>query len=95
MKVYLITYDLRKPGQDYAKLHEAIKGIGAWAHPMESAWLVYHSGNADKLVAYLRQFIDANDYLLVTHVTSDVAWWLPKSCSDWANQKLFGVRLAA
>jgi hypothetical protein len=26
--IYAITYDLKKPGQDYAELHDAIKSLG-------------------------------------------------------------------
>jgi hypothetical protein len=28
--VYLIMYDLNRPGQDYSNLYEAIKRLGAW-----------------------------------------------------------------
>ena len=28
MDVYLISYDLHKPGQDYSELYEAIKKLG-------------------------------------------------------------------
>lgn len=39
-KIFLITYDLKEPGQDYSELYEAIKGLGDWQHPLESMWLV-------------------------------------------------------
>lgn len=38
--VYLITYDLKKPGQDYSNVHDAIKSCGTWWHYLESTWLV-------------------------------------------------------
>lgn len=39
--VHDITYDLRKPGQDYTPLYEAIKALGtSYKHDMQSTWLV-------------------------------------------------------
>lgn len=35
-KTFLITYDLKKPGQSYSELYEAIKNVGYRQHPLES-----------------------------------------------------------
>ena len=38
--MYLVTYALKKPGQDYKDIHEAIKSCGTWWHYLESTWLL-------------------------------------------------------
>ena len=45
--IYAVNYDLKKPGQDYSALYEAIKGCGAWWHFLGSTWLVDTSLTAD------------------------------------------------
>lgn len=47
--VYLVTYDLKQPGQDYSGVHEAIKSCGAWWHFLESTWLVDTHLTADQI----------------------------------------------
>jgi hypothetical protein len=69
----LITYDLNRPGQDYARLIDAIKGLGGWLHPLESTWLVKTDLTVSAIRDYLKQFIDGTDELLVMDV-SGAAW---------------------
>ncbi len=38
--IYAINYDLKRPGQDYKALYEAIKTCGDWWHYLGSTWLV-------------------------------------------------------
>jgi hypothetical protein len=35
MSALLISYDLRKPGQNHDKLYEKIKELGAWWHGLD------------------------------------------------------------
>lgn len=88
--VYLITYDLNKPGQNYNSLYEAIKKIGRWWHHLDSNWLVETNNNsASQISDILRKEIDKNDNLLVIRVTRDYAGWLPKKAWDWIDQADF------
>jgi hypothetical protein len=88
MTVYLITYDLNRPGQDYTKLHEAIRQCGEWCHPLESTWLVNTNMNATQISNWLLPHMDANDYLLVLLAGNDKAGRIPTVAAEWANQRL-------
>ena len=72
--LYVISYDLRKPGRDYKSLTDALKGIGA-QRVLESVWAARRDQtSAEKLRDYFKKFIDSNDRLLVVAV-SDWATW--------------------
>jgi len=83
--VYIITYDLNKPGQNYNELYEAIKKIGDWIHPLDSNWLVETDITARQISNRLKEKIDKNDSLLVIKVTKDHAGWLPDKVWNWLN----------
>ena len=85
--IYSINYDLNKPGQDYAKLHEAIKGLGPWWHYLDSTWLVDTNLNADQIWNRLSQHVDKNDFVLVIGVTRDYSGWLPKDAWEWIKSR--------
>lgn len=86
--VYLITYDLKKPGQNYNELYEAIKSLGSWWHYLESTWLVDTSLIAPRISEKLNPKIDKNDRLLVIKVTSDYSGWLTNDAWDWIKQHI-------
>jgi hypothetical protein len=75
MALFLVTYDLNRPGQEYPKLYEAIKSLGNAWHGMESVWFLRTSRSAYQIVDYLRQFVDRNDKVFASLVTSDSAWY--------------------
>ncbi|MCA9751669.1 MAG: hypothetical protein KC591_05720 [Gemmatimonadetes bacterium] len=81
--VYLVSYDLNRPGQDYGGLYDAIKALGDWCHPLESTWLIDTTLGASPIAERLRANIDRNDSLLVIGVTQDYAGWLPKEVWEW------------
>ena len=88
-----INYDLKKPGQNYEALYEAIKSCGAWWHFLQSTWLVDTSLTAQGVWDRLAPHLDKSDYVLVIGVTRDYLGWLPKEASDWVNARL--AKLAA
>jgi hypothetical protein len=82
--VFLIGYDLRKPGQDYTALTTAIKDYPGWWHHLDSTWFVVSSESAETIRNHLIQFIDSNDKLMVAKVRREAAWFgLTKEESDW------------
>lgn len=95
MKLFAITYDLRKPGRNYNELYDAIKnkaGEGNWQHPMESFWVVaiseYSLLDVNKLYDDLRLFIDENDSLFVVRIDySERQGWMPKSFWTWFKER--------
>ncbi|CAI4031899.1 CRISPR-associated endoribonuclease Cas2 [Nitrospira tepida] len=63
--LYLIAYDLRKPGQNYQNLWDALGRLRA-KKALESTWIVRSESDAPTIREYLRRYIDQNDGLLVT-----------------------------
>lgn len=74
MKVYLISYDLDKPGQDYTDLINAIKQIGG-TKGLFSEWFVQTNLSASEIYDRLAPFIDTNDRMAVLGLSGEAAWW--------------------
>ncbi|MFD2046029.1 hypothetical protein ACFSTA_12435 [Ornithinibacillus salinisoli] len=87
MAVYLITYDLNSPGQDYTKVYDEIKSFGSWAHYMESVWFVDTSYSATTMRDRLKSKIDSNDTVLISKVT-EYSGWAPQKMWDWLNSRV-------
>ena len=82
--VYLITYDLNKPGQDYKLLFDAIQKLGATRHIMKSVWLLSTTHTTDTISIHLRKFIDVSDSLIVTQIHCTTSGGLlPQQYWDW------------
>lgn len=80
----LITYDLRKPGQDYEGLFDAIKSLGDWWHCLGSVWIVRTSMTSSQIRDALRTHIDDNDLLLVSGLSGYWATFgLKQECNKW------------
>jgi hypothetical protein len=90
MNTLLITYDLNRPGQDYSKLFEYLRGYGTWCHPVDSTWLVRTSKSAADVRTELKAYVDGNDDVLVINVTNDdwASYGLPQQVTDWLRQYL-------
>ena len=91
--IYAINYDLKRPGQNYETLYEAIKSCGTWWHYLGSTWLVDTSLNATDIWGRLAPHVDKNDFVLVIGVTRDYQGWLPKDAWEWLNSR--STKLAA
>lgn len=85
--IYAINYDLKKQGQDYSGLYEAIKTTGAWWHYLGSTWLVDTALDADQIVQRLGPHCDGNDKLLVIRMGSDRQGLLPQEAWEWISQR--------
>lgn len=91
MRTLLVSYDLNKPGQFYAPLIDAIKGVGTWCHPLESMWIVRANITAAGLRDALLGYVDPTDELLVIDVTGDAAAWtvtLNQDVQQWLRTNL-------
>ena len=55
MASYILSYDLRAPGRNYASLYDAIKVYGKWARINESVWAVVTSSSATQIRDHLIQ----------------------------------------
>lgn len=85
--IYAINYDLNRPGQNYEKLHEAIKSCGGWWHYLGSTWLVDTSLSANAIWDRLKPYVDKNDRVLVIRLSRDYNGWLPQEAWEWLNSR--------
>jgi hypothetical protein len=85
--IYSINYDLKRPGQNYNALYEAIKGCGSWWHYLGSTWLIDSTLNATGIWSRLSPHVDKNDNILVIGVTRDYSGWLPQDAWDWIKER--------
>ena len=72
MAVYLISYDLDKPGQDYPRLVKELELLGA-VRVLYSEWIFRSTSSPVEIRDWLQSFIDSNDMLLVVAL-SEAAW---------------------
>lgn len=92
MRVYAVSYDLNKPGQDYSSLIAELEASPGWWHYLKSTWLIATNESVQQLAGRLLQRIDKDDSLLVIEVLNNKAGWLPQKAWDWINRQL---RMAA
>jgi hypothetical protein len=83
MKVYSVSYDLRKPGQAYSSLIAELKNSPGWWHNLQSTWLIATPESADELWRRLAPYLDQTDFILVIEVTANYQGWLPKKAWEW------------
>lgn len=89
MHVFVISYDLKVPGRDYASLYDAIKKLGDCQHPLESTWLVAsETENVESIYEKLKKEMDDTDLLLIFDVTGmPRQGWLARSFWEWMKDK--------
>ncbi|MBA8903094.1 hypothetical protein [Phyllobacterium sp. P30BS-XVII] len=85
--IYAINYDLKRPGQNYDPLYQAIKSCGVWWHYLGSTWLVDTNLSAHGVWERLAPVIDKNDRVLVIGITKEKQGWLPQEAWDWINAR--------
>jgi len=88
MAIYAISYDLKKPGQNYDDLYEELKSFGGYWHYLDSIWLVSTDLSADQMSERMKIHTDANDFFLIIRVVADYQGWLPKEAWDWIHQNI-------
>lgn len=75
MALYLVSYDLDKPGQNYEAVREYLEGLGA-VRFLYSEWFLV----SDQTPAQVRDHmlangsIDENDRILVCELKNHAAW---------------------
>lgn len=90
MKLYQISYDLRKQ-RDYQSLYERIKAYGTWCHALESTWIIATTQTAAQVRDNLKAAMDADDGLLVTRLRGDAAWYgLTTEKTEWLQKQYQG-----
>lgn len=88
MNFYIISYDLKVPGRDYAPLYSAIRELGEWQHPLESTWVVVTDRDENYIYDKLRETMDSNDLLLIFRIVPESRQgWLARSFWEWLQTK--------
>lgn len=84
MDIHLITYDLRRPGQDYTNLIRAIRSYEQWINVCESCWAVKTTATDSEILDNLLQYIDANDKILVVTMSRQkwASYGLPEQVTN-------------
>ncbi|MFZ2280434.1 MAG: hypothetical protein WAW39_21725 [Prosthecobacter sp.] len=87
--LYVVSYDLKKQGQNYPALYKAIKDSGEWLHPLESTWFVYTTTAGDRLRDSIGQHLDSNDKLVVLKVaTPGGTQGFTQTELEWINARI-------
>jgi hypothetical protein len=73
MALYLISYDLDKPEQNYSGLLGRLRELGAQRF-LYSEWFLINAANAQQIRDDLMRFIDNNDRILVAEIKNHAAW---------------------
>ena len=84
MALYLVTYDLMRPGQNYTNLFQTLQSV-PHCHALQSVWFIKHPGDSSRIRDWLRPHIDANDKLFVCLITDWAS--LNVACGTWLNQQ--------
>lgn len=88
MAVYLVTYDLKKPGQDYTDILKKIHASDSWARLSESSYAIQTSWTEKQLYDYLKPHLDQNDNLYVIALCRPWTGRGPKDVNDWLERNL-------
>lgn len=86
MSVYIVTYDLNAPGQDYSDL---IKEIKKYSHcyALKSAYFIDTHEEAADIRDKLGKFLDKNDILYVMELQKHWASNRLMACATWLKDK--------
>jgi hypothetical protein len=72
MTVLLVTYDLKKPGQNYDEFYKVIK-THPWAKLSESSYAIVTDEAPKVIYAKLYSHIDGGDQLFIMTLAN--SWW--------------------
>jgi hypothetical protein len=87
MAVFLVTYDLKKPGQSYDRLLEYIK-THSWARLSESSYAIRTNASTDDVYERVRTFVNANDTVYVINLTRPYNGYGPNDVNTWLEENL-------
>ena len=91
--VYMITYDLNNPGQNYDKVIQAIKdsSTGIWCTYWKSSYLIKSNlSTANDVFSKIEPYLDKNDRVLVIEVKNNKQGWLKENEWEYINESIFG-----
>lgn len=88
MKTYLISYDLKTPG-DYLELTETIRHFATFWHGLDSTWIIKTNLKSVEIRNKLSLHINKKDKLFVAHLSGESAWiGFASNYSEWLKSNL-------
>ncbi len=91
MYLYLVSYDLNKPIQEYKELYKELKKGENWWHYLDSTWLVITDESIEVLYNRIKSRMDSNDHILIFEVTNQAYHgWLKKGAWKWIKRHIGG-----
>lgn len=88
--LYMITYDLYRPQQNYAGLFAAIQAEGPALRCLQSVWLLRTNVDINMLQTRLMPNIDGNDRILIVDITHRPRnGWMNRNIWTWMQQNDF------
>ncbi|HCU24468.1 MAG TPA: hypothetical protein DF383_05570 [Deltaproteobacteria bacterium] len=90
MAVYLVSYDLKKPGQNYFPLYEVLKSGASWWHYLDSTWMIDSHESIEVWEQRIKSQLDQNDSFLIVKLLAGQSYvgWLPREAWEWVKQRL-------
>jgi CRISPR/Cas system-associated endoribonuclease Cas2 len=88
MACYIVSYDLRQPGQNYDALYDALRTYTKWARVNESVWAIVTTVSATQIRDHLARYVDANDRLFVIKSGVEAAWRNSICKGEWLQENL-------
>lgn len=86
--VYIITYDLKKVGQNYDALYKKIISLGQTCHALQNLWFLDTNYNVDIIRDTLRTIIDQNDYVFIAQLyRGSYSGYISTEAIDWLNRR--------
>ncbi|MEE9170264.1 MAG: hypothetical protein V3U73_10885 [bacterium] len=85
--IFLVSYDLKKPGRDYSSLYALLKSAPQWWHFLESTWLLHTNESLDNWGEKIRNVMDQNDHFIIVDITRRARQgWLPEEAWKWIQE---------
>lgn len=88
--VYMVSYDLNKPGQNYDDLYQKIKGAstGVWCHPMDSTWIIQSNLTPEGIYNKVKSALDPSDSIFIVQIAQNYYGVLPNDLWEYI-EKMF------
>jgi hypothetical protein len=84
MAVYMVTWDLNSPGQDYTPLIRAVEGF-THCKALKSAYFIDTTRDAASVRDALMKLIDSNDMLFVMRVANQWGANRHTAATNWLS----------
>jgi hypothetical protein len=85
MAIVIVTYDLKRLGQNYQGVHDYLKRFTYCKH-LESVWLLDTVKSVSSIRDSLRTLTDNNDVIFVAQLQPHQWASLNFGCAEWLNQ---------